>query len=341
VHARRLDLDAAIACARTALSLDPQRAGAHMALAEALLIRGDLPEGFREYEWRFRLPGAAAPLPATDRPQWDGTPLPDGTLLLVADQGFGDVIQFCRYIPWVRTRAPHVVIACATVMQGVVRQVAPDVPMFAKWADCPPYAAYAAFTGLPLVHGTVLGTIPADIPYLHADPALTQSWGTRIDSLARSGRRVGLVWAGRPTHANDRNRSVSLARLSELFDCRGISFVALQKGQREQEAGRYYGRAPLMNLGMHDFADTAAIIANLDLVLSVDTSMAHLSAAMGKPTWIMLCYAPDWRWLLGRDDSAWYPTVRLFRQAAPGDWEGVAHRVSEALASWQTGVSPL
>jgi len=334
VHARRLELEAAIACARTALSLDPRRAGAHLALAEALLMRGEFAEGWAEYEWRFRLPGIQPPLPATDRPQWDGAAMPLGTLLLVADQGFGDVIQFSRYIPWVRARAPQLVIACSTEMQALVCQMAPGVPLFAEWRQCPPYAAYAAFSGLPLVHRTVLETIPADIAYLHANLRRAAVWQARVAAkAARGGRKIGLVWAGRPTHANDRNRSVRLARLAPLFDCPGVTFVALQKGPKLEEAGRYYGRAPLLNLGaaIEDFGDTAAIIANLDLVVTVDTSVAHLAAAMGKPTWIMLPYAPDWRWLLGREDSPWYPSVRLFRQTRPGDWEGVAARVAEAI----------
>jgi hypothetical protein len=316
VHARRLALDDAIACARTALSLDPNRAGAHLALAEALLLRGDLAEGWREYEWRFRLPGISPPLPATDRPQWDGTPMPERTLLLVADQGFGDVIQFCRYIPWVRTRAPRVVIACSTEMQTLVHQIAPNVPIFAKWDECPPYAAYAALSGLPLLHGTVLQTIPADIPYLHADPARVAQWAPRIARMApRNTAKVGIVWAGRPTHGNDRNRSVRLARLQPLLDRAGMTFIALQKGASQAEIGAYFGRAPLLNCGAEitDFADTAAIIAGLDLVVTVDTSVGHLAAAMGKPTWIML------------------PFVRLFRQPRPDDWETVVAAVARAL----------
>jgi tetratricopeptide (TPR) repeat protein len=335
VHARRLDLDAAIDCARTALSLDPTRAGAHMALAEALLTRGDLAAGWPEYEWRFRLPGAAPQMPATDRPQWDGAPMAEGTLLLVADQGFGDVIQFCRYIPWAAARCPNLIIACAGDVQDLVRQVAPATPLFSNWNDCPPYAAYAALSGLPRLHGTRLDTIPAAAAYLRADPARVEAWRPRVAAMAPRGHRlVGLVWAGRPTHSNDRNRSVRLARLAPLFDTRRVTFVALQKGAALAEAGGYYGRAPLLNLAasIEDFADTAAIIALLDLVVTVDTSVAHLAAALGQQTWIMLPFAPDWRWLLGRADSPWYPAARLFRQPEPGDWERVARDVAAAMA---------
>jgi tetratricopeptide (TPR) repeat protein len=341
VHARRLELDDAIGCARTALSLDPTRAGAHLALAEALLMRGDLAEGWPEYEWRFRLPGVSPPLPRTDRPQWDGAPLTDGTLLLVADQGFGDVIQFCRYIPWAAARCARLVIACAAELQPLVRQVAPEVPMFSKWNECPPYAAYAALSGLPLVHGTVLDTIPAAVPYLRAEPARAAAWRARIARMAPRGHLlVGLAWAGRPTHSNDRNRSAPLLRLRALFGCAGVTFVSLQKGDKQAEIGAYFGTAPLFNLGasIEDFRDTSAIIEALDLVISVDTSVAHLAAAMGKPTWIMLPFAPDWRWLLERNDSPWYPDVRLFRQSRRDDWEGVAIAIKAALEGGKEAV---
>ena len=341
VHARRLELDEAVHCARTALALDPMRAGAHMALAEALLSRGDLAEGWREYEWRFRLPGAAAPLPPTDRPQWDGAPMPDGTLLLVADQGSGDVMQFCRYLPWVAERCPHVVVACAADLQPLVGQLAPGVRMFANWKACPPYAAYCAFSGLPLLHGTVLANIPAAIPYFTPDPARVAAWRAKLDRLAPRGhRRVGVVWAGSPTHSNDRNRSARLAQLRPMFDAPGITWFAVQKGPRLSEVSGYFGRAPLLNLGasIEDFSDTAAIVANLDLVVTVDTSVAHLAGAMGRKVWIMLPFAPDWRWLLGRADSPWYPSVRLFRQTERGDWASVAREVAAALL--ETSIDP-
>jgi hypothetical protein len=336
VYARRLELDEAIRHARMALSLDPTRAGAHMALAEALLMRGDLAEGWREYDWRFRLPGAAAPLPPTDRPQWDGGPV-DGTLLLVGDQGSGDVMQFCRYLPWARTRCANIVIACSADLQPLVRQLAPQARMFAKWSDCPPYAAYCAFSGLPLLHGTVLENIPASIPYFQADPERMAIWQERIGKLVPRGhRKIAVAWAGSPTHSNDRNRSMKLAQLRPVFDARNTSFLAVQKGARLNELSAYYGRAPLLNLGasIENFSDTAAILAGLDLVITVDTSVAHLAGALGRPVWIMLPYAPDWRWLLGRADSPWYPTVRLFRQATPGDWDSVVSNVAAALLSW-------
>ena len=333
-HARRLELDESIACARTALSLNPALPGAHFALAEALLLRGEFAEGWREYEWRFRIPGATPPMPPTDRPAWDGTPMPDGTLLLVADQGFGDMIQFSRYLPWVAARCADIVIACDTEMRGFISQLAPQARLITGWPGCPPYQAWAVFSGLPLLHGTTLENLPAPCPYLRADPELLARWRARLDQLAPAGhRRIGLVWAGRPAHGNDRNRSVTLARLRPLFDCPDVSFVSLQKGPAAGEAGVYFGRAPLLNLAaeVDSFADTAAIMASLDLVITVDTAVAHLAGALGRPAWVMLPFAPDWRWLLGRADSPWYPGLRLFRQGAPGDWDTVIDDIKANL----------
>lgn len=333
-HARKLELDECIACARAALALDPSLPGAHFGLAEALLLRGELAEGWREYEWRFQIPGAAQPLPATDRPQWDGTPLGDRALLLVADQGFGDVIQFSRYIPWVAARCPNLVIACSPEVHDLVGQVAGGAALFTRWNDCPEYAAWCVLSGLPRLHGTVLETIPASPAYLRADPARVAFWGERVRGMVPRGHHaIGLAWAGRPTHSNDRNRSARLRQLRPLFDCPDVTLFALQKGPALAEVSGYYGRAPLINLGAEigDFADTAAIMQALDLIVTVDTSVGHLAAALGRPTWIMLAFAPDWRWLLGRDDSPWYPTVRLFRQRRPEDWDGVAGAVAEGI----------
>ncbi len=333
-YARRLELDECIGCARAALALDPTLPGAHFALAEALLLRGELAEGWREYEWRFQIPGAAQPLPPTDRPQWDGSPLPERTLLLVADQGFGDVIQFSRYLPWVMQRCPHLVVACSPEVQALVAQVAPAARLFTRWNDCPEYAAYCVFSGLPRLHGTVLDTIPSPGAYLRADPARVALWRERVRGVVPRGHRaVGIAWAGRPTHSNDRNRSARLAALRPLFDMPRTTLFALQKGPALGEVSGYYGRAPLINLAADivDFGDTAAIMELLDLVITVDTSVGHLAAALGRPTWIMLAFAPDWRWLLGRADSPWYPSVRLFRQARPDDWTGVVGQVAKAL----------
>jgi hypothetical protein len=334
VYYRLLDLDASIACADRAMALDPMLPGPHFAKAEALLLRGELEQGWDEYEWRYQIPGAAQLMPKTDKPQWDGKPIADGLLMLIADQGFGDVIQFSRYIPWAAERCRNISLACARELHPIVRQVHPEIRIFDKWEDRPDFAAFCPLSGLPRLHRTRIDSIPARPAYISADGARTAHWASRLDTLIpRRYRRIGLAWAGRPTHNNDVNRSASLSVFNPIAALPGVALVSLQKGERQAETGRYFGRAPLINVSaeIEDFDDTAAIIANLDLLVTVDTSVAHLGAAMGKPVWIMLPYAPDWRWLLNRSDSPWYPTIRLFRQRTPRVWDDVMTAIVEAI----------
>jgi hypothetical protein len=335
IHYHRLELDAALDCGARALRIDPSLPGAHFVRAEALLLRGEWAEGWDEYEWRFRIGGAAPLMPPTDKPQWDGAPLGGRTLLLVADQGFGDVIQFSRYIPWARERCPNIAIACSGEMIPMLRQIAPGATIFARWQACPDYGAFCALSGLPRLAGTRVENVPAPIPYLHADPARVAQWAARLDGLVPKGyRRIGLIWAGRPTHNNDRNRTALLADLAPIGNVPGIALLALQKGPKTGQAGGWYGRAPLINLGaeIQDYDDTMAILANIELLVTVDTSVAHLAGAMGRPVWIMLPFAPDWRWLLRRADTPWYPSVRLFRQSTVRRWDDVLGAVATALA---------
>jgi tetratricopeptide (TPR) repeat protein len=330
----RLEPAEAIASATRAIALAPDLPAGHFGLAEASLLTGDLARGWEEYEWRWRLAGVAPLTPGLDLPAWDGQPLGDGRLLLVADQGFGDGIQFARFIPWAGMRCPGLMIAASVEMQPLIAQIAPGVKLFAVWAEAAGCAAYCPLSTLPRLAGVRLETIPAPVPYLRADPAKAAAWRSRLDQLAPpGGPRVGLVWAGRPTHRNDRNRSAALSALGAITDLAGVAFVALQKGAAVTEVGGYFGRAPLINLGpeLGDFEDTLAVIDGLDLVITVDTAIAHLAGAAGRPVWVMLPHAPDWRWLMARSDSPWYPTMRLFRAPAPRDWASVANKVASAL----------
>jgi Tfp pilus assembly protein PilF len=334
IHYHRLELDAALDCGTRALRIDPSLPGAHFVRAEALLLRGEWAEGWEEYEWRFRIGGAAALMPKTDKPQWDGKPFSDRTLLLVADQGFGDVIQFSRYIAWAHERCPDIAIGCSVEMIPLLRQIAPYARLFARWQECKDFAAFCALSGLPRLAGTRIEAVPAPIPYIHADPARVAHWAARLDGLVPKGyRRIGLIWAGRPTHNNDRNRTALLTDLAPIGNVPGVALLALQKGPKTGQAGGWYGRAPLINLGaeIQDYDDTMAILANIERLVTVDTSVAHLAGAMGCPVWIMLPFAPDWRWLLGRQDTPWYPTVRLFRQSTVRRWDDVLQVVATAL----------
>jgi hypothetical protein len=331
---QRLQLDEAIACAEGALKRDPDFAGAHLGMAEALLLRGDFERGWEEYEWRFKLANAPKLMPASDKPQWDGGEMPPGKLMLIADQGYGDVIQFCRYIPWAAARAPEPALACSPEVLPVVAQQRGIGLVFDRWEQRPDFASYCPLSGLPRLAGTRLETIPAPVPYLHAEPVKSALWAERLNALLPRGyRRIGIVWAGRPTHTTDHNRSMALATLTPLSLLPRIVLVSLQKGPAQAQIGGYWGRAPLINLGpdIRDYADTMAVLEGLDLLVTVDTSVGHLAAAMGKPVWIMLPFAPDWRWLLDRNDSPWYPSMHLFRQRTPQHWGAVVADVAAEL----------
>ena len=210
VEQERMRLSASIAALRQALALAPDHAGAHFELAEALLLSGQFKEGWEEYEWRFRMPQIPRLMPPTSAPQWDGAPMPGGRLLLIADQGFGDVIQFMRFLPWAKGRCADLVIACSSEMQPLVAPMAGGAPMFRDWATAPPFDAYVAFSGLPRLFGVDLTNIPAGGAYVHPDPERLARWRAKLDALApRGSRRIGLVWAGRPT---PRQRPQPLAR---------------------------------------------------------------------------------------------------------------------------------
>lgn len=334
IRYERHELDEGIMSADRAIELSPDFAEAHFERAELLLIGGRFKEGWESYEWRFKLKQAAGMLPKTDKPQWDGGPLPEGRLLLVADQGFGDCIQFARYLPWVAERAPRPVLACGNDLIPLLRQF-PQIGRFANnWASAGAYDAYMPLSGLPRVAGTTLDTIPAAVPYLKADPRKIEAWHARLEALVPPGRkRIGLVWAGRPTNKNDRKRTVNLARFTPLFARDDLAIVTVQKGDRIDEVGTYFGSTPLINLGpsISDFTDTLAILQSLDHLVTIDTSVAHLAGASGVPASVILPYAPDWRWLLDREDTPWYPSLRLFRQQRPSDWSGVVEHVAATL----------
>jgi hypothetical protein len=339
IHQERGEVEAALTCARRAISLRPDMAGAHFAVAEAQLARGDYAEGWEEYEWRFRLPGVPPLMPAVLQQgiqQWGGGTLGQGTLLLIGDQGFGDVIQFCRYIPWVLSKGQPTVLATSTEMAPLMRRLFPDLPIVMNWSECPAFAAYCPLSGLPRLHGTRPDTIP---PVLRIAPDTDRAalWRTRLDLAARAGDlRIGIVWAGRPTHRNDRNRSIRLTTLAPLAAVAGVTLVSLQKGEMAAEAAAFAGPGRLIDAApeIADYEDTVAAIAALDLIVTVDTSVAHLAGAMGRHAWVLLPYAADWRWFRQRPDSPWYPSLRLFRQVAPARWDEPLAEIVNALGSF-------
>jgi tetratricopeptide (TPR) repeat protein len=330
----RLRIPECVAAAREALRRKPDLPEAQMKLAQALLVSGDFAPGWEAYEFRYRIPGAAPLMPPTTRPQWDGAPMPGGRLLLVADQGYGDVIMFGRLASWAQSRCANVTVACSPEMRGIVEQLVQGATIAIRWEDCQDHTAYCPFSGLPRLSALTLASLPGSTDYLRADPALVSKWAARLDAAIPAGlRRVALSWAGRPTHNNDRNRSLHLRQLQSLANTEGVAFISLQKGPAAAQCAEWTGPAPLLNLDaeIQSFEDTAAILQNIDLSLSVDTSVAHLAGALGRTAWVMLPYAPDWRWLLDREDTPWYPSMRLFRQSNTRDWPGVIARVTETL----------
>jgi tetratricopeptide (TPR) repeat protein len=316
----------AVAACEAAIRLRPDFARAHWNLSFALLLAGDFACGWEEYEWRKRHDRFARDFLTLPGREWQGEPLDGQTLLVHAEQGLGDTIQFARYLPLLAGRGAKVVLACAPPLLPLLRTMA-GVTVAPKGDPLPPYDVWVDQMSLPRLFGTMPETIPSPGGYLRADPARIAAWPPG----GATRPRVGIVWAGNPGHSNDARRSMPVEALAPILAVPGIEWTSLQVGPASAAITTRFGIADHA-AALTDFAATAALVAGLDLVIAVDTSTAHLAGAMGKAAWVMIPYAPDWRWMHGRDDSPWYASLRLFRQAAPGDWAGVAARVAAALA---------
>lgn len=326
------DYDAALATYDRALVLDPEHATTRANRATLLLLLGRMEEGWREYEWRWRAYGFTTPARDFAKPAWDGSDLAVRTLLVHAEQGLGSAIQFVRYVPLVAGRSGRVILECQPPLFRLFASLVGAAPatIVRKGEALPDFAVHAPLMSLPRLLGTTLESIPSAVPYLAAEADLRALWRERLARLGRP--RVGLVWAGNPNHHNDRNRSLPARLLGPLLAVPGVSFVDLQVGEAAAERADLPEPALASPGGeIADFADTAAIISELDLVISVDTAVAHLAGALAKTVWLLLPFVGEWRWLRGRGDSPWYPTMRLFRQERPGDWPGVIAAAGEAL----------
>ena len=328
------DREHAVACLLRALGLKPDHADGHLALGQNLLAMGDFEPGWKEYEWRNLTEAGKGTLPKMTSAVWNGMRIPSGRLLMVGDQGYGDTIQFARYIPLIADRCQELVLGCSAEMGPLLSTIPGVKQYYSRWTDVPGHAAHCRLSSVPHLIHTTIETIPAQVPYLFADPTRIAAWRQRLEAMLPHGvRRVGLAWTGRPTHPNDRRRSIPLARLAPLAAASRASFVSLQKPMPPADLAamvQFPGFADL-SADLADFGETAAVIANLDLIVTVDTAIGHLAGAMAKPVWIMLPKASDWRWLLERSDSPWYPTARLFRQQTPGAWDPVIAAVTAAL----------
>jgi hypothetical protein len=331
-HARRrLDRPfEALADFEAALKAGPDFPEAHFEAAMTRLTLGDFDAGWKAYEWRWRTGAFARQRRQLDAPLWLGdAPVSGKTILLHAEQGFGDTIQFIRYALLLADRGARVVCEVQPELKPLLSQFE-DIRIIAAGERLPPFDLHCPMLSLPLAFGTRPETIPACIPYLTAPVERLAHWR---DRLPKALPRAGLVWSGSPSHKNDRNRSIPLARLAGLFADPPLCCCSLQSELRDADREVLRDLPSLVHLGaeLRDFADTAAVISLLDVVISVDTAVAHLAGALGKPVVILLPYAADFRWMRGSDDTPWYPTAKLFRQPAFGDWDSVIIRLRDEL----------
>jgi tetratricopeptide (TPR) repeat protein len=323
---------------RRAVACDPADGRARNNLALATLAAGDFDQGWRLHEDRWLRPGAEARR-ASGRPLWTGAePLHGRTLLLTGEQGLGDQIQFVRYASLCAARGARVILEVAAPLTRLFQEVPGVADVVAAPLRVPDerFDVHCPMMSLPLAFATSLATIPAQVPYLRVPAAAQEAWS---GALAAGGRPViGIAWSGNPAHSGDRERSLALSRLAPVMD-RRATWVSLQREVRPGDRAALSGGPDIVHFGerLGDCADTAALCASCDLVVTVDTSVAHLAGALGRPVWILLPFAADWRWLTEGTDSPWYPTARLYRQERPGDWDGVLARVAQDLAAWIGG----
>ncbi|WJR76233.1 tetratricopeptide repeat-containing glycosyltransferase family protein [Bradyrhizobium sp. NP1] len=326
--------DEAFAVYEQAQRIDPGNALTEWNVALLHMLTGNFEAGWAGREARWNVAALQSTGPARlSRPMWRGEPISGQTILLHSDEGLGDSIQYSRYAPMVAARGARVVLAVEPAIQPLLAGLSGVAECIASGAALPPYDLHCALSSLPLVFKTTLDTIPAATSYLPAvDAERMRAWEQRLGPRTRP--RVGLVWTGNPKHRNDHNRSIPLRMLKPILDL-DATFVSLQKEPRPADQAVLAERGEIIDLAadLTDFTQTAALACCLDLVITVDTSVAHLAAALGRPTWILLPYTPDYRWLLDREDNPWYPTVRLFRQSATRDYAGVVDRVRAELAA--------
>jgi precorrin-6B methylase 2 len=305
----------------------------HNDYAYALLTAGRLAEGWNQYEFRWMRAPLLQLRPGFDRPVWAGQELAGKVILLRAEQGFGDIIQFVRYAPQVKALGATVLLQVRDGLERLARGFAgiDQVLDRSQSESLPHFDFYINLPSLPRVFNTTLESIPAEIPYLDVDAADIVRWTSKLGQSRQI--KIGLSWAGSPTHSRDRFRSMDISVLKPVLEVAGVRFVSLQKGEVAATAGKLPAGVDWMDVGaeLEDFSDTAAVISQLDLVLCVDTAVAHLAGALGKPVWVMVAQPADFRWLEEREDSPWYPTLRLFRQSRRDDWSDVVAQVKAAL----------
>jgi len=327
--------DEAILCYDKSVELAPDNVKAHINRAIERLLLEDFERGWPEYEWRLRKEDYV--FNHFHQPRWDGSALNGRTILVNTERGFGDSIHFARYLPKLKESGGYVIFECQQTLSRLMRGCSGIDEIVVKHTKSSMpnvvFDVYVPLMSLPGIFSTTLDNIPAEAPYISVDSELTESWRKRL--YRNDDFKVGIVWKGNFNNISGRRRSCSLADFAPLAGIPGLVFYSLQKGQEAMEANNPPTGMNIINLdsGLKDFADTAAVIANMDLVISIDTAVVHLAGAMGKPVWTLLHFTPDWRWFLQRDDSPWYPGMSLFRQTQPNDWSGVFEQVKESLSN--------
>lgn len=323
-------LEASIAAYRRAIAIKADFVEAHVNLAIVLLLDGQLREGFEEYEWRL-MPNFTPPREFAS-PCWDGMVDPNATLLVHTEQGFGDIIQFIRYLPFIAAEGMRIIVQCPAELQSLLQGVEGISMVYGFDEALPDFDFHIPLLSLPHLFQTDLSRIPANVPYLFTAFEKTQAWRDQLFALGET-LKIGLRWSGNPRNTHDGGRSCPLSLFEPLAGMSQVTFVSLQNeplSELDRASAEKLGLVDVSS-GLHDFTDTAALIANLDLVISVDTAVLHLAGALGRPTWALLKYAPHWPWLVGREDSPWYPSLFLFRQSEAGDWAKVLEEVAMVL----------
>jgi tetratricopeptide (TPR) repeat protein len=339
------EVDEALEVSRRAIALDPDKPQTRFNHSHALLMSGNLLNGFVEHRWGRKCKGSSVGFPDLPGSEWEGEPLAGRTLLLYAEFGIGDALQFVRYLPMIAAKerlkesseGGSIVLQVQPGIAPLLRTM-PGVTVVSRGEPLPPFDVHLPLMDLPRIFRTTLDSIPAEIPYLHVDPVKLARWRHALDKTSLL--KVGVVWAGNPLHKSDRFRSLSAEVVLPRLITPGVQLFSLQMEPRPEDVRVLTGlRADVIDLAraIDDFTDTAAVVSALDLVIAVDTSVVHLAGAIGRPVWVLLPHALDWRWMHEREDTPWYPTVRLFRQHKTLAWDGVLSRVSAELARVAAG----